>query len=97
MLKEIVQYPLQIQGISKFDMVEVKSPYSGEIIAAVGQADENAIDQAIRVAQETFENVMRKMPAYQRSQILTKTSELLLANKEDLARTIALEGGKPIK
>lgn len=97
MLKEIVQYPLKIKGVSKSEFVEVKSPYSGEVIAAIGQADEQAIKTAIRVAHETFNNVMRKMPAHQRSQILTRTSQLLAERVEDFARTIALEGGKPIK
>jgi acyl-CoA reductase-like NAD-dependent aldehyde dehydrogenase len=40
---------------------------------------------------------MRKMPAYKRSEILLKTSELLKERAEDLARTIATEGGKPIR
>jgi acyl-CoA reductase-like NAD-dependent aldehyde dehydrogenase len=97
MLKEIVKYELKVKGAKSSEFTEVKSPYSGEVIASIAQADEQAIKQAISVAEETFHNVMRKMPAYKRSQILMKTSELLLKHQEDLARTIALEGGKPIK
>jgi acyl-CoA reductase-like NAD-dependent aldehyde dehydrogenase len=97
MLKEIVRYPLKIKGVSSSEFTEIKSPYSGEVIGAVAQADEKAIKQAIAVAHETFENVMRKMPAHQRSQILRKTSQAIADNLEDFAKTIALEGGKPIK
>lgn len=97
MLKEIVQYPLRIKGSSSSEVVEVKSPYNDEVVAAVGQADEKAIDKAIGIAAETFRTVMSKMPAHQRSQILARTSAAILENLEDLARTIALEGGKPIK
>lgn len=97
MLKEIIQYPLQIQGISSHEFSEIKSPYSGEAIAAVAQADEKAIDRALAIADETFKNVMSKMPAHKRAKILAKTSQLIEDNLEELARTIALEGGKPIK
>lgn len=97
MLKEIVQYPLKIKGISSSEFLEIKSPYTGEVIAAIGQADDKAIKTAIQVAHETFNNVMRKMPAHKRSEILSKTSKLIADNLEDFARTIALEGGKPIK
>lgn len=97
MLKEIVQYPLSIKGCSSSATVEVKNPYSGDVVAAVGQADEAAIDKAISIACETFEKSMKKMPAHQRSQILQKTSQLLMERNEDIARTIAMEGGKPIK
>lgn len=97
MLKEIVQYPLKIKGISNTEFIEIKSPYSGEVIAAIGQADEKAIKTAIQVAHDAFNKVMRRMPAHKRSDILMKTSRLLAERAEDFARTIALEGGKPIK
>lgn len=97
MLKEVVKYPLAIRGISSDQFTEVKSPFNGEVVAAIGQADEKAIDAALTVAQEVFQKTMKSMPAHQRSEILHKASKLLLENKEDMARTIALEGGKPIR
>ena len=69
MLKEIVRYPLQIKGVSSSEFVDIKSPYSGEVIASVAQADETALKTAIAVAHETFEKVMRKMPQGARSSI----------------------------
>lgn len=99
MLKEMLKYPLQIDGVSEKDgeFSEVISPYSGKPIAAVQQADEAVIDKAISQAQEAFHKVMRWLPAHKRSAILAKTARLLEENLEDLATTIALEGGKPIK
>jgi acyl-CoA reductase-like NAD-dependent aldehyde dehydrogenase len=97
MLKEIVKYPLAIKGCPTTEFADVKSPYSGEIVASVGQADEKAIDAALTLSKQTFEKVMKVMPAYKRSEILAKTSELIKQNLEDLAQTIAQEGGKPIK
>lgn len=97
MLKEIVKYPLNIKGVESKEYTEIKSPYSGEVIAAVAQADEKTIEKAVELAQKTFETVMRRMPAHQRSEILAKTSKLIVERVEELARIIALEGGKPIK
>jgi acyl-CoA reductase-like NAD-dependent aldehyde dehydrogenase len=97
MLKEIAKYPLKIKGTESSELNEVKSPFSGEVIAAVAQADEKAIKLAITQAHETFHSVMKKMPAHKRSQILANAAKLLSEQLEDFARTIALEGGKPIK
>lgn len=97
MLKEIAKYPLKIKGTNSSELNEVKSPFSGEVIAAVAQADEKAIKLAITQAYDTFHTVMKKMPAHKRSQILANTAKLLTEQAEDFARTIALEGGKPIK
>jgi acyl-CoA reductase-like NAD-dependent aldehyde dehydrogenase len=97
MLKEIVRYPLKIKGVSSSEFVDIKSPFSGEVIASVAQADEASLKTAIAVAKDTFENVMRKMPAHRRSEILAKTAKLIGDRHEEFAKTIAAEGGKPIK
>lgn len=97
MLREIAKYPLKIKGSSEGELNEVKSPFNGEVIAAVAQADENAIKQAIAQSKDTFEKVMRKMPAHKRADILNKAAKLLQERHEEFAKTIALEGGKPIK
>lgn len=97
MLKEIAKFPLRIKGVTAKEVIEVKSPFNGEAIAAVEQADEAAIKSAIAQAKETFETVMKKMPAHKRSEILARTARILSERHEDFARTIAMEGGKPIK
>ena len=97
MIKEIVKYPLSIKGHPTVEFAEVRSPFSGEVVASVGQADEKAIDAALTQAKETFETTMKSMPAYKRAEILAKASELIKSRLEDLAQTIAREGGKPIK
>ncbi len=97
MLKEIEKFPLKIKGSSGGELNEVKSPYNGETVAVVAQADEAAIKGAIAQAKECFDTVMRKMPAYKRSEILANAAKLLGERHEEFARTIALEGGKPIK
>ena len=97
MLKEIARYPLNIKGCSGGEFKEVRSPYSGEVIAAVAQADESAIKQAVACAYDSFRNTMGKMPAHKRSQILSSTAAILQDRREEFALTIAREAGKPIK
>lgn len=97
MLNQITQYPLKVKGCTSSEFSEIKNPYSGQVIAAVAQADGATISEAIAQAQETFNQTMRKMPAHKRSDILSKTSKLIGERLEDLARTVAMEGGKPIK
>jgi acyl-CoA reductase-like NAD-dependent aldehyde dehydrogenase len=97
MLKEMVRYPLEVKGAKASSVMEVRSPYGGDVLAEVELADEKAIDAALAESVNIFQSTMHKMPAYKRSEILLKTSELLKERAEDLARTIATEGGKPIK
>jgi acyl-CoA reductase-like NAD-dependent aldehyde dehydrogenase len=97
MLKEIVKYSLDIKGIDEPTFAEVKSPFDGEVVAAVAQADEKAIDIALATAQKTFENEMSKMPAWKRSEILAEASRLIKERQEEIAQVIAREGGKPLK
>lgn len=72
------------------------SPYSGEEIAQIPQADPETVQKAIDAAEEAAA-VMRRMPAYQRAAILEKMSLLMDERLEEAARIIALEAGKPIK
>ncbi len=97
MLKEIDKYPLQISSTKSCHFSEIKSPYSGEVVASVAQADEFAVDRAVCIAADSFKSALSRMPAHQRSSLLSRAASLLAEHKEDLARTIALEGGKPIK
>lgn len=78
------------------DAIEVRSPYDDALVAVVHRAGPNEIETAIATAVKAFETT-RKMPTWQRSEVLEKVSDAILANKEELARTIALEAGKPIK
>jgi acyl-CoA reductase-like NAD-dependent aldehyde dehydrogenase len=75
---------------------ELYSPYSGECIAIVAQADEQDTDEAIQVAKAAAKT-MAKMPAHERASILEKVASLLEQRKEEMARILALEAAKPLK
>jgi acyl-CoA reductase-like NAD-dependent aldehyde dehydrogenase len=76
--------------------VEIRSPYNGELVGRVAMADRAALEAAIQAAVTSFETT-RKMPAYERIRILKQVARGLEERKEEFARLIALEAGKPIK
>jgi acyl-CoA reductase-like NAD-dependent aldehyde dehydrogenase len=75
---------------------ELCSPYSGELIAEVAQADEQDADEAIQAAKDAAP-IMAKMPAHQRADILDKAANAIERRQEELARIIAWEAAKPIR
>ncbi len=79
------------------DWTEIKSPYDFKPVAMIEKGNDETIEQALQNAQFHFEHTMKKKPAWERAQILRKVADLIEKNVEDLAMTIALEGGKPIK
>jgi acyl-CoA reductase-like NAD-dependent aldehyde dehydrogenase len=74
---------------------ELKSPYSGEVIAKVAKASISDVEQAIEGAQEAFQT-FKKTTAYERAEILYKVVDIMRQRKEELAEILALEAGKPI-
>ena len=97
MKQEITRYPLVGDGSPDLPVMAVHSPYNNKTLAFIEQLDADGIQAAVARAEHCFTTVMRTMPAYKRSQILAKAAELIADNTEDFARTIAQEGGKPLK
>jgi len=75
---------------------ELRSPYSGEIIAEVPVADKAETDEAISAACEA-KAAMAALPAHERAAILEGVAALLDSRIEEAARLIVLEAAKPIK
>lgn len=87
-----------IANAHDFDSIlEVKSPYSGELIGEIEVPSISSINQAFENSHYYFENYMKDLPAWRRAEILYKVADLIKQNSEDLAMTIAQEGGKPLK
>jgi glyceraldehyde-3-phosphate dehydrogenase (NADP+) len=76
--------------------LEVRNPYNGELVGTTwlaGDAEfDRAADAAVAAAPE-----MRRLPAYRRSEILAAASATLTRRRDEIARTLAGEAGKPIK
>jgi glyceraldehyde-3-phosphate dehydrogenase (NADP+) len=75
---------------------EVRSPYDDALVAVIHRAGPREIESAIAGSVRAFETT-RKLPSWKRSEILAGIADRIEAAKDDFARTIALEAGKPIK
>lgn len=77
-------------------VLEVRSPYDGELIEAIEIPTAKMIEQAVAGA-ATAASAMALLTAEQRSELLYAASSAIADRAEELARTIALEAGKPIR
>jgi glyceraldehyde-3-phosphate dehydrogenase (NADP+) len=82
--------------VSTSDTYEVRSPYDDELVAVIHRAGPSEIEDAIARAERVFQTT-RKLPSWQRAEILSRIADAVEAARDDFARTIALEAGKPIK
>lgn len=73
----------------------VRNPFNGEILAEVCQAGKAEAEEAIWAAVSAFPT-MRRMPAHARATALGKIAGLLTVRRDELARTMTAEAGKPI-
>src|SRR5581483_4526910 len=76
--------------------VEIRAPYDGSPLAQVYQARREHAEKAIEGAVRAF-GTTRKLPAFERQRVLRSIAEFIRSRKEDFARTIAQEAGKPLK
>jgi len=95
---DIKEYPLYINGSFEKtgDIRPINNPYSGETTGLVYFADQKMIKEAVGHAAEGFE-IIRKLHTYQRVEILEKIVDGIQQHHDEIAKTIALEAGKPIK
>lgn len=83
------------QWLQTGDRLEVRSPYDDSLAAVVHLAGPEQIEAAIARAVSAFETT-RHMPVWQRAEGLERVSAGIRERREELARTIALEAGKPL-
>src|SRR5919202_905112 len=76
------------------DWVEVRSPYSGDVVGRVAKAGAAETRRALDAAERAL---AEPLPAHKRAEILVKVAGLLGRRHEEVARTISDEAGKPIK
>ncbi|GHB17003.1 aldehyde dehydrogenase [Pseudovibrio japonicus] len=76
--------------------LDVVNPFSLEVIGSVQTSDWDQIDAMMEKAYRLFNNRDAWLPAYQRMDILKKTSRLMETRFDELAFQIANEGGKPL-
>jgi len=73
--------------------LEVRSPYSGEVVGEVPLAGEAELATALEHA-ERGAAAMAALPAFERSRLLERAADAIEADEEQLAATITAEQGK---
>jgi acyl-CoA reductase-like NAD-dependent aldehyde dehydrogenase len=82
--------------ITEGERFEVLAPYDGAVVGASYRANAAHAEAAVRAAQRAFQ-ITRKMAGYERQAILRAISDGISKRREEFARLIALEAGKPIR
>ncbi|MED0716874.1 aldehyde dehydrogenase family protein [Aeribacillus composti] len=77
-------------------VVQVRSPYSGEIIGEQLLSTKEDVENALSSAFQAKKKIAG-IPVYERANILKKASSLLDSRKETFAKFISEELGKPLK
>ena len=76
--------------------ISVKNPATGELIEEVKTNTKEEVEQAILRSHESFK-AWSSVNAHERSRLLQKWSHLIQESKEEIAKVMTLESGKPIK
>ena len=75
---------------------EVKSPYHGEVVGITNIPEARDSKKALEGAQAAFDK-FKNSPGYLRSNILKRIVDGIEKRKEEFARALVEEGGKPLK
>jgi acyl-CoA reductase-like NAD-dependent aldehyde dehydrogenase len=96
-VSDVVQPGLTIRGpYGGGEPLVVRAPWDGAELARVPTTTLPELDAVLDRARAAAE-AYRWVPPWRRAEILDRTSHLIGANAEQLARIIAAEGGKPLK
>src|SRR6201981_2863161 len=84
------------KGVEDGDIIDIKAPYDGAIVGRVFQGRRPHAEAAIAAAVKAF-GTTRRLPAFERQRVLRRVAESIAQRKEQFARTLCQEAGKPIK
>jgi acyl-CoA reductase-like NAD-dependent aldehyde dehydrogenase len=96
MAATIVDRPLYVDGewVETGDWIEVRSPYSGEVVGRVAKAGAAETRRAIDAAERAMQD---PLPAHKRAEVLVRVAGYLGRRHDEVARLISDEAGKPMK
>ncbi|MGV8124617.1 MAG: aldehyde dehydrogenase family protein [Candidatus Xenobiia bacterium LiM19] len=77
------------------DSLQVNSPYSGAPVTLVSLAGKEEIEEAVSSSLKAFQQT-RSLPTYKRAEFLTALKDSMTEQRENFARIITSEAGKPI-
>jgi len=94
----VKNYKIYLGGdfITTDQQLPVKNPYTGEVFATTYLASAGELEKAIQKA-ESIRTRLAEMPAYKVSEALFEISGKIKKGREDLAKVLAMESGKPLR
>src|SRR5438045_2327981 len=102
-MAQLIATPVRTQGfylsgkwLEEGTPVEIRSPYDGTPLATVFQGTADHAERAMQSAVRAFGST-RRLPAFERQRVLRSIAQHITSRKEDFARTLAQESGKPLK
>jgi acyl-CoA reductase-like NAD-dependent aldehyde dehydrogenase len=78
------------------DIVEVRAPYDGALVGRIHQGRREHAEAAIAAAVKAF-GTTKRLPAFERQRVLRQIANGIQERREEFARALAQEAGKPIK
>ena len=91
----VMHEALRIAGdkVRRERVIEVRFPYTGEVVATVPKATVEDVKRAFRIAREYKPRLTR----YERYRILMRAGEIIAGRRDEIARLITLEAGLCLK
>lgn len=77
------------------ELIDVRTPIDGSSIATVPRLRWDKVDAALDVVNSEGRWAIRGRPGEERLEILNRVADLLEKNKDDMARTLIVDAGKP--
>src|SRR5919204_6208292 len=92
----VLERKLLVDGewIETGEWQEVRSPYSGEVVARVAKGGAEETRRAIDAAEQAMRD---PLPAHKRAEILVKIVAGIARRHDEAAQLICAEAGKPLK
>lgn len=92
-------YPMYIankwyEGDGNFK--DVINPATGQVIGKIPMGDAKDVDRAVNAAKNAAAH-LAKMTVFERAEMLVKIADMIVKRKEELAKLLTLEHGKPYK
>lgn len=82
-------------SLTQHGLADLRNPANGELLARLPRCKEEETTRAIVAADHAY-RAWRKTTAKHRSAVIYKWWQLIVENKDDLAKLITLEEGKPL-
>jgi acyl-CoA reductase-like NAD-dependent aldehyde dehydrogenase len=92
--ESVRRLPIGGDEVETGEWVEVRSPYSGDVVGRVAQGGR---DESLRAVDAAESVVAEPLPAHERAAILDRVAASLRERHDEVAETICAEAGKPLK